>query len=104
METPIRSLTEAAGFWNSSLAAMVAPAPLLRRLIRTSGVLPTIDVTSSWMGTRDRLGCVGRQETTDLTNISLCLFQEQVMSCSVNASTLAQTGSRHSSHADADGR
>src|SRR5689334_11689364 len=61
MDTPIRSLTEAAGFWNSSLAAMVAPAPLLRRLIRTSGVLPTIAVTASGMGTGDRLGCVGRQ-------------------------------------------
>src|SRR4051812_40410476 len=34
---------------------MVAPAPSLSRLIRTSGVLPTRAVTSSWMGTRDRL-------------------------------------------------
>jgi hypothetical protein len=48
--TPIRSFTEPAGFWNSSLAAMAAPAPALSRLIRTSGVLPTMAVTSSWMG------------------------------------------------------
>jgi len=45
--TPMRSFTELAGLRNSSLAAIVAPAPALSRLIRTSGVLPTMAVTSS---------------------------------------------------------
>ena len=45
--TPIRSLTDQSGLKLSSFATTVAWHPLVTRLTRTSGVLPTVCVMSS---------------------------------------------------------
>ena len=47
--TPIRSLTLLIGLNDSSLASTVAPAPLVRRFSRTSGVLPIVAVIFSYI-------------------------------------------------------
>ncbi len=84
--TPIRSFTEPAGFWLSSLATTVALAPSMMRLSRTSGVFPISLVTSSAMRirapspARRRARCLS--VITDVSNIAgaVCCQAESLRS------------------------
>jgi hypothetical protein len=59
---PMRSLTEPAGFIDSSFPRMVAPVPSPMRPRRTRGVRPIRSVMDSAMGTAARLPA-GRAQT-----------------------------------------